>query len=222
MKIKTVLALFLIVLLSSCSNLLHVEKRQYRKGFHIDNFFAFNKQKNVLLSVNDTAVKQVYYQKDSITSEEEVISEDVAMFVGTDSLIAETTIETLYYLPIVKIPNTEKIKDEDPNEEEEEVKPNVFDIIAFISTLVSSVSILTVLLPWFSSTDVFHSLALLFGISLLLFLFSSIITVFSFIIGRITDKVQKKEKNKRWNKRAWASFILTIIIAIVISILFYI
>ncbi len=207
MIIKTIIALFLIVLLSSCSNLLHVEKRQYRKGFHIDNFFALNKQKNVLLSIKDTAIRQVFYQKDSITTEEEGLSEDVVVLADNDSLIAETRLETLYNLPIVKIPNTEKIKDEDPDDEEE-VKPNAFDIISSILGLLSVVSFCA-----FWVTIHFWDLSsIVAGISFNIFIVAVPLTILSFLIGRIIDLIQNKEKNKQWNKRAWVSFILTVLV----------
>jgi hypothetical protein len=217
MKIKSLIALFLIVLLSSCSNLLHVEKRQYRNGFHIGNFLSLNKQKDVLLSVKDTAIKEAYYQKDSITSEEEVKVEDAVVLADNDSLIAETKLETLYYLPIVKIPNTEKIKDEDPDDEEEEVKPNVFDKICFISTLTFFLSSLVMIAVWYS--DAFYNSLILFIIPALIVFGSFFLTVFSFFMGRMTDVAEKKEKNRFWNKRAWVSFILTIILAALIILM---
>ena len=215
MKIKTVLALFLIVLFSSCSNLLHVEKRQYRKGFHIDNFLTLNKQKNVLLSIKDTSIRQVFYQKDNIKAEEEVIREDVVMLANNDSLIVETSVETIHALPIADIPNTEKIKDDDPDDEEE-VKPNAFDIISSILGLLSVVSFCAF---WF--TIYFWDLSsIVAGISFNIFIVAVPLTILSFLIGRIIDLIQNKEKNKQWNKRAWVSFILTIItIALLILIL---
>ncbi len=134
MTIKNLIALFLIVLLSSCSNLLHVEKRQYRKGFHIDNFFALNKQKNVLLSVKDTAIRQVYSQNNNIINKEDAMREDVVVLADNDSLIAETMHETVYTLPIVEIPEREKKK---RRKETFEKTPDPFDLISVLIFLVS-------------------------------------------------------------------------------------
>jgi hypothetical protein len=196
MKIKLLIAIFLIVLLSSCSNLLHVEKRQYRKGFHIDNFLTLNKQKNVFLSVKDTAIRQVSSQNNNIINEEDVKREDVIVLSDSDSLIVETSVETIHALPIADIPNTEKIKDDDPDDEEE-VKPNAFDIISSILGLLSVVSFCAF---WF--TIYFWDLSLIVaGISFNIFIVAVPLTILSFLIGRIIDLIQNKEKNKQWNKR---------------------
>jgi hypothetical protein len=214
MKIKTVLALFLIVLLSSCSNLLHVEKRQYRKGFHIDNFLTLNKQKNVLLSVKDTAIRQVYSQNNNIINKEDAMREDVIVLSDSDSLIVETSVETIHALPIADIPNTEKIKDEDPDNDDK-VKPNPFDIISSVLGLLSVVSTSA-----FGVTAFFISIHTdLALITLTISMFAIPLTILAFLTGRIIDIVQKKEKNKQWNKRAWVSFILTVLVTALTVIL---
>jgi hypothetical protein len=215
MKTKNLIALLLIVLLSSCSNLLHVEKRQYRKGFHIDNFLTLNKQKNVLLSVKDTAIRQVYSQNNNIINKEDAMREDVVVLADNDSLFVETSVETIHSLPIADIPNIEKIKDEDPDNDDK-VKPNAFDIISSILGLLSVVSFCAF---WF--TIYFWDLSsIVAGISFNIFIVAVPLTILSFLIGRIIDLIQNKEKNKQWNKRAWVSFILTIItIALLILIL---
>ncbi len=211
MKNKTLIFILLCVLkISSCSNLLHVEKRQYRKGFHIDNFFALNKQKNILLSLNDTTLKQSYTKTDSFL-EEEIITKETDSFVTINSIITERQFKTAYNPPIILSPKKDKIKDEDPDEEEE-VKPNVFDIITSVFGLIS-----------ISSSGVFLFLVYLFydtigffpAIPFLILMFAIPLTVLFFLIGRIIDIIQKKEKNKLWNKRAWISFILTIVLLVI-------
>jgi hypothetical protein len=151
MKIKTlIILLFLIAILSSCNNFLHVEKRQYRKGLYVEKLFPFAEKKLKTSASEDSMHNKNTQEKETV---EDYLLSDNTVNTNPEILcekrdnIRFSTIKTAVQNPKEQTKEQKNskpiIQDDDPDKDGERQKRDTLD------TLIIAFSVLSIIIPFF-------------------------------------------------------------------------
>ena len=151
MKTKRLLVLLLIIaFFTSCSNFLHVEKRQYRKGLYVEKLFPFA-EKKLKTSLSEDSLHNKNTQEietvgDYLLSDNTVNANPEILCEERDN-IRFSTIKTAVQNPKEQTKeqknNKPKIQDDDPDKNGERQKRDTLD------TLIIAFSVLSIIIVFF-------------------------------------------------------------------------
>jgi cation transport ATPase len=151
MKIKNLIILLsTIAIFTSCSNFLHVEKRQYRKGLYVEKLFPFaeKKLKTSLSedSLHNKNTQEIETLEDYLLSDNTVNKNPEILCEERDN-IRFSTIKTAVQNPKEQTKEQKnskpKIQDDDPDKEGKKQKRDTLD------TLIIAFSVLSIIIVFF-------------------------------------------------------------------------